>query len=41
MMRERRMRGWVRAEMKICADDATRRKLIAAAIEFVSTLPDK
>ena len=41
MMRDRRMRGWVRADMKICSDDALRRKLIAAAIEFVSTLPGK
>ena len=41
MMREKRMRGWVRADMTVCSNDALRRKLIAAAIEFVSTLPDK
>jgi hypothetical protein len=41
MMRERRMRGWVRAGMDVCGDDALRRKLIAAAIEFVLALPEK
>jgi hypothetical protein len=41
MMRERRMRGWVRADMAICSNDALRRKLITAAIEFVATLPEK
>jgi hypothetical protein len=41
MMREKRMRGWVRADIAVCSNDALRRKLIAAAIEFVSTLPDK
>ncbi|HEX8813809.1 MAG TPA: TfoX/Sxy family protein [Terracidiphilus sp.] len=41
MMRERRMRGWVRASMDVCGDDALRRKLITAAIEFVQTLPQK
>src|ERR1700721_4732983 len=40
MMREKRMRGWVRADMTVCSNDALRRKLIAAAIEFVSTPPD-
>jgi hypothetical protein len=41
MMRDRRMRGWVRAGISVCGDDALRRKLIAAAIEFVSALPEK
>lgn len=41
IMREKHMRGWVRAEMKICGDDTLRRKLIAAAIQFVSSLPEK
>ncbi len=41
MMRDRRMRGWVRANMSVCGDDALRRKLIVAAIEFVLTLPEK
>ena len=41
MMRERRMRGWVRAGISICGNDTLRRKLITAAIEFVSTLPEK
>ena len=41
MMRSRRMRGWVRASMDVCGDDALRRRLIAAAIEFVQTLPEK
>jgi hypothetical protein len=35
------MRGWVLADITICSNDALRRKLIAAAIEFVSTLPEK
>jgi hypothetical protein len=41
MMRGKRMRGWVRASIDVCSDDALRRKLITAAIEFVSTLPEK
>lgn len=41
MMRERRMRGWVRVSIDVCGDDALRRKLITAAIEFVHTLPQK
>lgn len=40
-MREGRMKGWVRASMDVCGDDALRRKLIAAAIEFVLTLTGK
>lgn len=40
-MRGRPMRGWVRASMDACGDDALRRKLITAAIEFVRTLPQK
>ncbi len=34
------MRGWVRASIDVCSDDALRRKLIVAAIEFVSTLSE-
>lgn len=41
MMRDKRMRGWVRASINVCSDDALRRKLITAAIEFVSILPEK
>jgi TfoX N-terminal domain len=41
MMRDKRMRGWVRASIDACSDDALRRKLISAAIKFVSTLPEK
>jgi hypothetical protein len=41
MMRERRMRGWVRLNIGVCDDDALRRRLIAAAVEFVRTLPEK
>ncbi len=40
-MRDKRMRGWVRASIDVCSDDALRHKLIAAAIQFVSTLPEK
>ncbi|WP_058189434.1 TfoX/Sxy family protein [Terracidiphilus gabretensis] len=40
-MRDKRMRGWVRVDIGPCSDDALRRKLIAAAIEFVLTLPAK
>ncbi len=39
--RGRRMRGWVRASVEVCADDAMRRRLIAAAIAFVQALPEK
>ena len=41
MMRGRRMRGWVRASVDVCGNDALRRKLIAAAVAFVQTLPEK
>jgi len=41
MMREKRMRGWVRAGIDVCGDDALRRRLITAAIEFVRALPEK
>ena len=35
------MQGWVRADARAYGDDATRRKLIAAAIDFVASLPKK
>lgn len=40
-MRGRRMRGWVRASVEVCGDDVLRCKLIAAAVAFVQTLPEK
>lgn len=41
MMHGRRMRGWVRASVDVCGDDELRRKLIAVAIAFVQSLPEK
>ena len=41
MMREKRMRGWVRLGIDLCGDDALRRKLINTAIAFVRSLPEK
>jgi hypothetical protein len=38
---ERRMQGWIRADPGAFSDDALRRKLIASAIEFVKSLPEK
>ena len=40
-MRERRMHGWVRASERVYGDDALRRKLLNAALEFNRTLPAK
>lgn len=39
--RGRRMRGWVRAGPAAFGDDALRRKLLAAALDFVRSLPPK
>ena len=41
MMNERKMNGWVRASSDAFGDDATRRKLLKAALEFNQTLPRK
>jgi hypothetical protein len=41
VMRGRAMAGWVRCNAEVCADDAVRGKLIAGAIEFVLSLPEK
>ena len=35
------MAGWVRADARAYGDDALRRKLLAAAIEFVRSVPAK
>lgn len=40
-MRERPLRGWVRAGPDAFGDDALRRRLIDAALDFVRTLPAK
>jgi len=37
----RRMRGWVRAGPTAFGDDALRRKLLEAALDFVRSLPAK
>lgn len=39
--RGRPMQGWVRAGPKAYGDDALRRRLVEAALEFVRTLPPK
>jgi hypothetical protein len=39
--RGRRMQGWVRAGPAAFGDDAMRRKLLAAALAFVRSLPAK
>jgi hypothetical protein len=39
--RGRAMQGWVRVGPVAYGDDALRRRLIAAAVAFVSTLPPK
>jgi TfoX-like protein len=41
IMRGRPMPGWVRLSPEAYADDATRQKLIDAAVEFTTTLPRK
>jgi hypothetical protein len=39
--RGKAMGGWVRAGPKAYGEDALRRRLIAAALEFVQALPEK
>ncbi len=41
IMQGRRMNGWVRASAEVYGDDALRRKLIKAALEFNRALPAK
>jgi hypothetical protein len=41
MSRGRRMQGWVRAGPGAFGDDGLRRKLVAAAVAFVQSLPKK
>ena len=39
--RGKHMHGWVRADAGVYGDDELRRRLVAAAIQFVSSLPRK
>jgi len=39
--RGRQMQGWVRAAAELCGDDALRRKLLDAALDFNRSLPKK
>ena len=41
VMQGRKMSGWVRAAPHVYGDDALRRKLLKAALEFNGTLPRK
>ena len=41
MMRDRPMGGWVRAGAEAYGDDALRKKLLEAALEFNQSLPKK
>jgi hypothetical protein len=41
VMRERPMRGWVRAATAVYAKDALRQRLVEAALEFNRSLPKK
>jgi hypothetical protein len=41
VMQGRKMNGWVRAAPIVYGDDALRRKLLKAALEFNRTLPKK
>jgi hypothetical protein len=41
IMQGRQMRGWVRASPEVYEDDALRRKLLKAALEFNRSLPKK
>jgi hypothetical protein len=41
MMRERRMVGWVKAAPEVYGNDALREKLVAAALKFNRSLPNK
>ena len=40
-MRDRRMRGYVRAGVAACSDDGVRQRLLDAAVAFVRSLPKK
>ena len=41
IMRGRQMHGWVRAAQEAYEDDALRRKLLKAALDFARSLPRK
>jgi hypothetical protein len=41
MMQERRIHGWVRAAQEVYGNDALRRRLVNAALEFNRSLPKK
>src|ERR1700758_5410846 len=41
IMRGRQMQGWVRAAPEVYEDDALRRKLLKAALDFIRSLPRK
>jgi hypothetical protein len=41
VMSGRQMSGWVRGGLDACADDALRKRLLDAAVDFVRTLPPK
>jgi hypothetical protein len=41
IMQGRQMRGWVRAAPEVYEDDALRRKLLKAALDFNRSLPKK
>jgi phage-related baseplate assembly protein len=41
VMQGRKMNGWVRAAPDVYGDDALRRRLLKAALEFNRTLPKK
>jgi hypothetical protein len=41
VMHGRRISGWVRASAAVYGDDAIRRKLVKAAVEFCRSLPKK
>jgi hypothetical protein len=41
IMRGRQMQGWVRAAPEVYKDDALRRKLLKAALDFTRSLPRK
>ena len=41
VMQGRKMNGWVRTAPNVYGDDALRRRLLKAALEFNRTLPKK
>lgn len=41
VMGDRRMNGWVRAGAQAYGEDAVRKRLLDAAIDFVESLPEK